>query len=77
MAARLPRLTKPSQRRAQEAFPAQRALDAAAERYADEAGASGGYFVGARRAHAAAGLLRRHGPPGRGRAPRALLVLGC
>ena len=55
------------ERSAQVPFPAELRLQAAAARYEGEAGAaSGGYFVGVRRAHAAAGLLRRCGPPGRG-----------
>ncbi|KAK9837468.1 hypothetical protein WJX81_004534 [Elliptochloris bilobata] len=48
-------------------FPAELRLEAATRRYEGEAGAGrGGYLVGVRRAHAAAGLLRRHGPPGHG-----------
>ena len=54
-------------RPAQVPFPAELRLEAAAARYEAEAGeASGGYFVGVRRAHAAAGLLRRCGLPGQG-----------
>lgn len=47
------------------AFPGGLALEAAARRYDAEAGAAcGGYFAGVRRAHAAAGLLRRYSAAG-------------